>query len=332
MKSLTLFLLLFITSSTLTAHKTHDFKHNKDVSNFKKNLVTKHGFKTKVINKWFNKITYNSKSIELMDKQFERQSWQEYRSKLINKKRVQKGVAFWKTHKKTLSNAAKQHKVPEELILAVLGIESSFGRNTGKYKVVNVLSSLAFYYPRRMNFFKNELKEFFIYCKNNDISPFKIKGSYAGAIGLGQFMPSSIMNYAVSATPGSINLMNIDDATFSIANYFSAMNWKYGESIALPILKKSAIRKKLTDKDKSTTVLAMNFKNVDIPSSITPKTRLKLYKFDNDKISDWWVTFPNFKAILKYNNHQNYAMAILQLSLLLKKNKNLNKIDMNITI
>ena len=148
---------------------------------------------------------------------------------LLTQHRVRGGVAFWRKHRELLEDVRRKYGVPEEIMLAILGVETGYGKNTGKLRVIDSLATLAFHYPRRKKFFQKELREFFLFCRENRHSPFKFKGSYAGAMGLAQFIPSSIRAYAVSATPGPVNLMEVDDAVHSIANYLVKANWKMVE-------------------------------------------------------------------------------------------------------
>jgi membrane-bound lytic murein transglycosylase B len=166
----------------------------------------------------------------------QRRSWTDYRALFVNDVRIDGGVAFWESHAATLARARAEFGVPEEIIVALIGIETVYGRNAGKYRVLDALATLAFDYPPRAEYFRSELEQFLLLTQESGVDPLSVKGSYAGAIGIPQFMPGSIRRFALDYSgDGQVDLVgNADDAIGSIANFLSRQGWVRDLSIAWP--------------------------------------------------------------------------------------------------
>lgn len=159
--------------------------------------------------------------------------WKDYRPMFITDARIARGVDFWRQHEAVLARAEQEYGVPAQYIVAIIGVETFFGRNTGNYRVIDALSTLGFDYPPRAEFFRKELREFLLLAREEQLDPLTLKGSYAGAMGLPQFMPSSFRNFAVDFDgDGHINIWNNpDDAIGSVASYFKRHGWVPGEGV-----------------------------------------------------------------------------------------------------
>lgn len=250
-------------------------------------------------------------------------SWDKYRGNFLTTARITKGVQFWQENSHYLNMAAQKYGVAPEYIVGIIGVETNFGGYTGTHSVLNALTTLSIEYTARSKFFTSELENYLLMLKDEKVHPQKIKGSYAGAFGLAQFMPSSFRDYAVDFDgDGHINLFNKADAIGSIANYFIGKGkWQP----RLPVTMKTYYNKTrfygLATGHKTNYTQKHMYQIGMRPSSnfngYTGNVSLiKLSKYDRDEL--WWGT-PNFRAITRYNPKDHYAMAVHQLSLAIRK-------------
>lgn len=244
--------------------------------------------------------------------------WKDYRPIFITDKRIADGVAFYRDNRDLLDRIGTQYGVPPEIVVAIIGVETSYGRNTGKYRVLDALSTLAFHYPPRAKFFRGELKRLFLLQDKHLAYPLdELKGSYAGAMGWGQFMPTSIANWAVDADgDGSIDLWNsLPDITASVANYFVEHGWQSGRDVAVraqPAADAEALAPENSEPAYSLQQLeAWGYAPLEHVDAATPSTLLTL---QGDNGPEYWITFRNFHVITRYNKSPMYAMAVWQLS------------------
>jgi len=250
-------------------------------------------------------------------------SWDKYRAQFLTSSRITKGVAFWRENAKWLNMAGYKYGVDPAYIVGIIGVETNFGGYTGKHSVLNALTTLALEYKKRSKFFTSELENYIVMIKEEKVPPQAIKGSYAGAFGLSQFMPSSFREYAVDFNgDGHTNLFDKADAIGSIANYFRGRG-KWNPRI--PVTMKTYYNKtrfyglatgfKTSYSQRHLYQLGMrptsNFYGYKGPVSL-----IKLSKYDRDEL--WWGT-PNFRAITRYNPKDHYAMAVHQLGQAIKK-------------
>ncbi|MDO8266451.1 MAG: lytic murein transglycosylase B [Moraxellaceae bacterium] len=246
--------------------------------------------------------------------------WKEYRPIFLTSERVEKGLAFWREHEETLNRAEATYGVPPEMILAILGVETKYGGNKGRNRVIDALATLGLDYPPRAPFFRKELREFLILSKENGLDPLNTWGSYAGAMGYPQFMPSSWRRLAVDFDGDKkIDLINNPvDAIGSIANYFKANGWKTGEPLAVRarIINQeydSVISKEL----KTVSTLGEIAKKGLVPretASFMASTPASAIRLQGDNGGEFWLGFTNFYVITTYNRSILYAMAAMQLS------------------
>jgi len=207
-----------------------------DVRKFIDYMVVEHGFDAHKLNILFRQIKMSDRVLKAISKPAEALPWFKYRPIFLQNKRIQQGVEFWQKNKTNLSKAEYLYGVPEEIIVAIIGVETRYGKYKGEYKVIDSLATLAFNYPKRAKFFKSQLEQYLLLTREQKIDPHSIKGSYAGAMGIPQFIPGSYRSYAVDFDKdGHINIWsNTADAIGSVGNYFKVHDWQAGGLITIP--------------------------------------------------------------------------------------------------
>jgi membrane-bound lytic murein transglycosylase B len=240
--------------------------------------------------------------------------WERYSRYIVSDRRVAQGIAFVKRHRKTFARAEKKYGVPKEYIAAIIGIESAFGKNVGKYPVFDTLATLAFEKNRRNKFFKKQLIEFLKLSKQQRFNPKNVKGSYAGAIGLVQFMPSNYAHYGVDFNgDGRITLQRADDAIASVANYFKKNGWRRGEPVATRVTYKGTrFRKHKTGYRH--TYHRRQLRGIAPRQKWDYKNKVRLIKLNKKNHDELWYGAKNFFVITRYNHSSYYAMAVHQLA------------------
>ncbi|NRB37577.1 MAG: lytic murein transglycosylase B [Pseudomonadales bacterium] len=253
-----------------------------------------------------------------------RLNWGSYRNIFLEPRRIAQGVEFWKKHEKLINDIAAEYKVAPEIIMAIIGVETRYGRLTGGYKVLDALLTLGFDYPKRGKFFRGQLEQFLLLSKEQGLDATELTGSYAGAMGYGQFIPGSYRAYAVDHDKDGVADIwnNPADAIASVANYFAKHKWTYGDLVAVPItLNKGQVisDKLITGSVKPKKTVAYYRKaGVPIPRQIRDDEKVALLKFETADGVEYWLGFDNFYTITRYNHSQLYAMAAFQFSQLLK--------------
>lgn len=244
--------------------------------------------------------------------------WKEYRPIFLTRQRIDKGLEFWAENEDALARAEQEYGVPAEFIVAIIGVETFYGGNTGRYSVLDALSTLAFDYPPRAPFFRGQLKQFLLLTREEQLDPASLKGSYAGAMGLPQFMPGSFRAYAVDFNDdGRINIWtDAEDAIGSVANYFIEHGWQPGQKVAVPAtLKNPEVEQGLTGGlDPKNTMKELKAMGWKAQQKVPAKTRVTAFRFDGELGVEYWLGLPNFQAITRYNRSEMYAMAVTQLA------------------
>jgi membrane-bound lytic murein transglycosylase B len=301
------------------------FTQLKAVQQFIQKMVSEHQFSANELNAWFQKITPNTRIIELMDKPAENLAWHAYRQLVVTKERIQQGIFFWKQHETIVQDTAQKFGIAPEILVAILGVESSYGKITGNFSVLEALSTLAFQYPRRAVFFEKELAHYLLLMREESFDPLSIKGSYAGAMGPAQFMPSSYRQYAISFNQeGQRDILNnMPNILSSVANYFKLHGWQPGDPVAYSA-QVSGTRYKKFQGPSSPSISAANtleewrqygvtIKDKDVIPKNT-KILAKLLTLEGKTGQEHWIAYPNFDVIKRYNQSNHYAMAIYLLS------------------
>jgi len=243
--------------------------------------------------------------------------WYEYRAIFLTDERIRLGADFWREHDAALTRISELTGVPKEILVGIIGVETKFGRITGKFRVIDALSTLAFDYPPRSRFFTAELEKFLLLVREEGMQAADATGSYAGAMGRPQFMPSSYLAYAVDATgDGHRDIWNDwDDVIGSIANYFVAHRWRSGdEVVARATLGQNWTGEvpKNSLKPRST-VAELSQEGVLFATDLGGDSKAQLLALQGEQETEYWVGFHNFFVITRYNTSVMYALAVHQL-------------------
>jgi membrane-bound lytic murein transglycosylase B len=261
--------------------------------------------------------------LQAMDRPAEKAKlWYEYRPIFVNDKRIAEGVAFWTAHRAELQQASLQTGVPAEYLVAIIGVETAFGRLTGRFRVIDALSTLAFDYPPRAKFFQSELEQFLLLTREADIDPLAATGSYAGAMGAPQFMPSNYRRYAIDADhDGRIDLWTEwPDVFASIGNYFREHGWNPGEPVLseAELAPDSALTLDGRSLNLNETIGTLRARGIRFNTALPINSRALLIAVDEPDGIHWRVGYENFYAITRYNHSALYAMAVYELATTLK--------------
>jgi membrane-bound lytic murein transglycosylase B len=256
-------------------------------------------------------------------------TWEEYRAALVTERRINEGVEFWKKHRHTLARAEKKYGVAPEYVVAIIGVETFYGRNTGNYRVVDALATLAFDYPPRASFFRNELEQYLLFARADGVDVFSVKGSYAGAIGLPQFMPSSTRAYAVDFDGnGHIDLRRSRvDAIGSVANFLKVHGWQRDADVLVDAkVAGDAWRAFAEGLEPKYSMLALREAGIQFDSPQPAGARVVVIELaSGERPSDYRVALRNFYVITRYNRSAFYAAAVADLARELRKNYDLGK-------
>ena len=301
-----------------------DFANNPNAQQFIDKMVNKHGFDRQQLQEILSQAKRLDSVLRLMDNQAPTTSvkppsgpngaWLRYRKKFITPDNVQNGVVFWNQYEDALNRAWQVYGVPPEIIVGIIGVETRWGRVMGKTRILDALATLSFNYPRRAEYFSGELETFLLMARDEQDDPLNLKGSFAGAMGYGQFMPSSYKQYAVDFSgDGHINLWDPVDAIGSVANYFKAHGWVKGDQVAVMANGQAPGLPNGFKTKYSISQLAA--------AGLTPQQPLgnhqqaSLLRLDVGTGYQYWYGLPNFYTITRYNHSTHYAMAVWQLGL-----------------
>jgi len=287
-----------------------------EVAAFIQDLSARRHLDAQALGKLFAQVEIQPKIITAMDRPAESKPWWEYRKILLTESHIQGGVEFWKRNRGFLDEAAERYGVAPEMIVAIIGAESRYGEFLGSYRVIDALSTLAFDYPRRAEYFRKELEEFLLLCREENINPLQPKGSYAGAMGMPQFMPSSYRQYAIDQDGDRKRNIwsNPADAIGSVANYFAHAGWRKGEGVAY-LAKTTAEFKSPPDRAAKLEHSADDWRGLGLETTepLPGPTRLAMLTLDQQTGPEYWLTAHNFHVITRYNHSPLYAMAAYQL-------------------
>lgn len=251
-----------------------------------------------------------------------RLDWGGYRKLFVQPKRITRGVAFWNEHAETLQRAEQVYGVPAEIIVSIIGIETHYGRNVGSYRALDALATLGFDYPRRAGFFQEQLKDLLILARAENRNVVELKSSYAGAMGYGQFMPSSFLAYAVDFDrDGKRDIWsNPVDAIGSVANYFVQHGWQPQGDTVIEVALKKGFKETLSDTDLNTgekpkrLVSEWVASGVDLDKSHLQQQAAVLLRMKDKEVESYWLGLNNYYVITRYNRSRLYAMAVHELS------------------
>ncbi len=281
-------------------------------------LVDEHAFERAELQALFAQAQQRPDIIERISKPAEKTwTWARYKKLLVDQARVEKGVTFWASHAATLERAQQVYGVAPEYILAILGIETRYGEVKGSFPVLDALMTLGFDYPPRADFFRSELTQFLLLAREEQKDPAQLLGSYAGAMGYGQFISSSYRHYAVDFNADGIRDIWSDpvDAIGSVANYFAEHRWRSGGPVArqleiTPAMAAPWLTSGLSLAHNIGELAAAGLPVVDLDAD----AKVALYKMDAQDADEYWLALHNFYVITRYNRSHMYALAVHQLS------------------
>ena len=307
-----------------------DYSKRAEVKAFIADMSVKHGFVESELAFLFARARFYPAIVELITPPANprARSWQVYRNRFLEPVRIDGGVALWKRYENELARAEKEFGVPAEIIVAIMGVETVYGKNTGNWRVIDALTTLSFDYPKRAEFFRSELENYLLFAREHDVDVFSVRGSYAGAIGIPQFMPGSWRRYAVDFDGnGKINLReSFIDSIGSIGNFLKGHGWAAGGAIAFPARVAGDGWRALLDKDilPHTRIADLAKHGISAETLVSqrfPETTLVALVdlVTPDQPTEYWVGLQNFYVITRYNRSSFYAMSVMQLAEAIKK-------------
>ena len=289
-----------------------------DVERFVDEMSTKHGLDRLALRRLFEEARSRPAIIRAMSTPGTARPWFEYRRRIVEARRIEAGVRFWAENAPALEHARRQFGVPEEIIVSTIGIETLYGRNTGNFKVLDALVTLAFDYPPRADFFRAELEEYLLLTRETGLDAAMLRGSYAGAIGIPQFLPSSYRKYAIDFDgDGRSDLVgSTSDAIGSIANYYQKFGWATDAMVALRIDSGDADLGALIAAGlrPHTAVRDLRKRGLVVPPRVDDNAEAAVFTVENEAGPELWLGLNNFYVITRYNRSVNYAMAVYELA------------------
>ncbi len=290
-------------------------------------MVKRHNFDAASLTKVLKQTIVSQTILDAISKPAEKKlTWHKYRQIFIQEKRINEGVVFMQKYASKLSEAERKFGVPAEIITAIIGVETFYGRNAGSYRVVDALNTLAFHYPKRANFFRSEFEHFLLLAREQGFDPVSLKGSYAGAMGMPQFISSSYRHFAIDFDGDSIIDIwgNPNDAIGSVANYFSEHGWDTGKPVTVKVKVEGNSYKQALKDGLELDINESDLGKLGIKSDSTfeKNEKLKLIEYELEKNNEYWIAHNNFYVITRYNHSHLYAMAVYQLASEIKQRIN----------
>lgn len=302
-------------------HSAHgsDYADHPKASAFVEHMAAKHGFDKEQLRLTLNKAEKKQKILDAIARPAEKSKpWHEYRQIFLDDTRINLGVKFWNDNAETLAKVAQQYNVEPAIIVAIIGVETRYGSYMGSYRVLDALTTLGFDYPPRADFFAGQLEQFFLLAREQNQNPLELTGSYAGAMGYGQFIPSSYRHYARDFDGDGIADIwhNKQDAIASVANYFKAHGWQQGAPVTTKVkLSETISAAELNSIARPTTAVSVwQEKGVLVPEGVDTDAPAALMEYDQPQSKEYWLGFNNFYVITRYNRSRMYALAVWQLS------------------
>ncbi len=298
-------------------------------------MVARHNFKRSELESVFAHAQLVQPVIDAISIPPTAKPWPEYRANFVNPQRIRLGLEFWRRYRSTLQRAERTYGVPQNIIVAVIGVETIYGQDAGRFRTIDALTTLAFDYPPRADFFRSELENFLLLAREQQFNLLDIRGSYAGALGIPQFMPSSYRVYAVDFNGNrKIDLLGENkDAIGSVANYLKGFGWisrqplesagagllpprKKHIMVIPPIAVRARVSEDICAGDITTprTVAAWSLSGITPTVKLAQNQTARLIDFTVGESKEFWLVFNNFDVITRYNNSDYYAMSVFQLA------------------
>jgi membrane-bound lytic murein transglycosylase B len=309
MKSISLLVLLLSSHVAMAAQLP-------GIPQFMDEMVARHDFKRADLERVFRRAEQRPDVIEAIERPATLKPWAEYRANFVNPQRIRDGLGFWKNNETYLQRAQQQFGVPAEYIVSIIGVETMYGKQTGRFRALDALTTLAFAYPRRAPYFRAELEQYLLLAREQDFDLLSVNSSYAGALGIPQFMPGNYRKYALDYNGnGRVDILHEPaDAIGSVANYFKHYGWRSGEPVATQV--RVAEGSDLGDMMVArpvmgwTTDSGVSFESV--PEGVLPPAWMLDLTLEQGK--EYWLVFENFDVIMRYNISSYYAMSVHQLA------------------
>jgi peptidoglycan lytic transglycosylase B len=292
-------------------------------------MAKQHNFDANDLSKVLKQTIVSQTILDAISRPAEKKlTWHKYRNIFIKEKRIKQGVAFMQKNNAKLKEAEGKFGVPAEIITAIIGVETFYGRIAGSYRVVDALNTLAFHYPKRADFFRSEFEQFLLLAREQGFDPLSLKGSYAGAMGMPQFISSSYRHYAIDFDGDeTIDIWNnTDDAIGSVANYFAEHGWEKGKPVTVKVKVKGNNYKQALEGGLEPDINESDFERFGIKSDLAfeKDEKLKLFEYELEKNNEYWIAHKNFYVITRYNHSSLYAMAVFQLAMEIKQRINMS--------
>jgi membrane-bound lytic murein transglycosylase B len=306
------------------AAATHFDLKRPEIVSFVNEVVARDGLTRKEVRALLQAAQPQPKIIDAMNRPLEKVApWWQYRDHFLTPERIEQGVQLWSEHREALVRISQEYQVPPEYIVAIVGVETLYGRNTGRYRVLDALATLAFDYPPRQKYFRAELAQFLVLAKENKLDALTLTGSYAGAMGVPQFMPSAYRHYAVDESGDARRDLwaNWDDILASVANYLREYGWTPGGVVLseTTIEPDASFEVEPRNVQLNETVGKLEERGVKLALAQPPETPAVLISAEQADGPSYRVGFHNFYVITRYNNSARYAMAVYELAQALRE-------------
>lgn len=304
-----------LTNAALAA-KPGDF--DRQVREFVNQVSEQHGWSKQKLQATMDRIQFKQNIIDAISRPAEAKPWHQYRPIFVTDKRAHEGLAFWQANRTLLERAEQEYGVPPEIVVAIIGVETRYGRHQGKHQVLDALATLAFGYPKRSRFFRRELEQFLLLSREEQLEPETTLGSYAGAMGKPQFIASSYRRYAVDFDgDGRRDLLHSTaDAIGSVAAYFKRHGWRHGQPVTGRVSGTGPEHRKFAaaGMKPSLTLGELQAAGITPELSLPADAECSLVELENKNGREYWLGLNNFYVITRYNHSNLYAMAVYQLS------------------
>lgn len=313
---ITFFLVFFSATVAASSNDEADYRAHPAFADFVERMQAEHDFSAAELEKLFTGVTRQQKILDAISSPAEGKDWVDYRPIFITDARIDAGVTFWNEHADLLARAERKFGVDREIIVAIIGVETFYGRHTGTWRVLDALATLGFDYPPRSSFFTSQLEHFMLLVREEDIDVREVTGSYAGAMGGGQFIPSSYRQYAVDFDgDGRRDLwQSWPDIIGSVANYLSRFGWKHRDVIAIPAAASNGADLPGEQGMIQVSAAELRKRGLVFSRDITADTTLKLVTLQHENEVSYWLGLNNFGVINRYNRSPLYAMAVIDLA------------------
>lgn len=309
--------LLSLTSRSANAHDAAGFD-DRELQDFIRSMGERHGFDDARLHEIFSLARLDPSILEAIAKPAEGKPWREYRPIFLNPERISAGVGFWSANVSRLQAAWSLYGVDPAIVVAIIGVETFYGRHSGRYRVIDALATLAFNYPNRAPFFRGELEHFLLFTRDEQRDPLALTGSYAGAMGLPQFMPSSYRSYAVDFDADGLTDIwtDPDDAIGSVANYLQRHGWERDGQVAVPAKATGDEIEGLIAADARPTLEVAQIEQAGVrpQAPVLAGAKVAVIALDTKDVREYWLGLNNFYVITRYNHSPLYAMAVYQLA------------------